>query len=216
MEETELRIPISESDVRKLKVGTAVYVSGTIHTMCDKAHRRAVEILERKEGLPFDLQNGAIWHCGPLTSRKGGKWEVLSAGPESSSRFTELGARLVERAKVRITIGKGTMGSPMIRALKNFGGIYLLGTGGCAAFYASKVLSVEAVHWEEFGMVQAVWALKAERLGPLIVGIDSEGNALAEIAMTKILKKTENILREENVDPGRTYIWWPRTVLHPL
>lgn len=210
--ETKVRLPISESDARKLKVGDRVYVSGIVHTMRDMGHRRVVEMMQRGERLPFNLKDGAIWHCGPIVKKINDKWEIMSAGPTSSSRFTELGARLVKELHVRLTIGKGAMGLPMINALKDVGGVYLVATGGCAALYAKNVVNVENVHWLELGMPEATWVLKVYQLGPLIVGIDSEGNALAQMVLDKVRTRIEDIYKEENIDPTRTYVWWPKNI----
>jgi len=212
MTEKEINLPASESDVRRLKVGDIVYVSGIVHTMRDMGHRRVIEMIQRGEKPPFNLRNGAIWHCGPITRKVNDKWEIVSAGPTSSSRFTELGAKLVEELNVRLTIGKGTMGAAMIKALRDVGGAYLIATGGCAALYAKEVVNVENVHWLELGMPEAVWILKVEKLGPLVVGIDSGGNALAQIVLSKVLTRIEDIYREENVDSTRTYVWWPKKI----
>jgi len=210
--ETRVQLPVSERDVRKLKVGDIVYVSGTVHTMRDMGHRRVIEMIKRGESPPFNLKNGALWHCGPIARKVNGKWEIVAAGPTSSSRFTELGARLVEELHVRLTIGKGTMGTAMINALKDVGGVYLVATGGCAALYAKKVVNVENVHWLDLGMPEATWVLRVDQLGPLIVGIDSEGNALAQIVLKDVRKRVEKIYEKENIDPKRTYVWWPKKI----
>jgi len=210
--EVKVHLPISEREVRKLKVGDIVYVSGIVHTMRDMGHRRVVEMIQRGEGLPFNLKNGAIWHCGPITRKVNEKWEIMAAGPTSSSRFTELGAILVKELYVRLTIGKGTMSTPMINALKDVGGAYLVATGGCAALYAKEVVSVEDVHWLDLGMPEATWVLRVEQLGPMVVGIDSKGNALAQMVLDNVRNRIEKIFKEENIDSTRTYVWWPKKI----
>ncbi|MEM3730415.1 MAG: FumA C-terminus/TtdB family hydratase beta subunit [Candidatus Bathyarchaeia archaeon] len=210
--EKEIRLPASEEDIRKLKVSDIVYVSGTVHTMRDMGHRRAVEIIKRGEKLPFDLKDGAIWHCGPIAKKVNDMWEIVAAGPTSSSRFTELGAELVRKQHVRLTIGKGTMGKNMIDALKEVGGVYLVATGGCAALYAKQVVKVENVYWLDLGMPEATWILKVDKLGPLVVGIDSHGNALEHLVLENVNKNINNIFSKENIDPSRTYVWWPKRI----
>ena len=212
MTETILNLPVSEKDVRKLKVGDHVYVTGIVNTMRDMGHRRVVEMTKKGEKLPFQLKDGAIWHCGPIVKKMDKEWKIMSAGPTSSSRFTELGARIVRDHHVRLTIGKGNMGIPMINALKDVGGVYLLATGGCAALYARNIKKVEAVHWLDLGMPEATWVLSVNRLGPLIVGIDSEGNSLAQIVRDKLRTRIKDIYKEENLDPERTYVWWPKKI----
>jgi fumarate hydratase subunit beta len=210
--EITINLPVSEKDVRKLKVGDHVYVNGIVHTMRDMGHRRVVELTKKGEKLPFNLKEGAIWHCGPIVKKKNRDWKIMSAGPTSSSRFTELGARIVKEHQVRLTIGKGNMGEPMVNALKETGGVYLLATGGCAALYAKNILKVDSVHWLDLGMPEATWILSVNRLGPLIVGIDSEGNSLAQIVRTKLRAKIKDIYKNENINPKRTYVWWPKKV----
>lgn len=213
MKETHLSIPVSENEVRKLRVGDKVFVSGIVQTMRDMAHRRAIEMLEKGKDLPFRLFEGAIWHCGPIARRKNRMWQILAAGPTSSSRFTELGAQLVTKLHVRITIGKGTMGEDMVTALRDVGGIYLLATGGCAALYARQVSEVVDVHWLDLGMPEAVWVLNVNRLGPLVVGIDSSGNTLYEITCNNARRSIEDTYRQEGVDVRKTCVWWPKNVV---
>jgi fumarate hydratase subunit beta len=212
MTEKKLQLPISESEVRKLRVEDIVYVSGTVHTMRDMGHRRAVEMTRNGERLPFNIKNGALWHCGPIVRRLKDVWRIVAAGPTSSSRFTELGAILVRDLQVRLTIGKGTMGTAMINALNNVGGVYLVATGGCAALYAKKVVSVENVYWLELGMPEATWVLKVDQLGPLVVGIDSEGNSISHLVLDNIRRRIEEIYKEENIGSKRTYVWWPKKI----
>jgi fumarate hydratase subunit beta len=208
----EIRLPTYEEVVRKLRVGDIVYVSGIVHTMRDMGHRRAVEMIKRGKELPFNLENGAIWHCGPIVRRVDNSWEVVAAGPTSSSRFTELGAELVRRQRVRLTIGKGTMGKSMVDALREVGGVYLIATGGCAALYAKQVVKVENVYWLDLGMPEATWVLRVERLGPLVVGIDSHGNSLEQIVLEKVRQNVSSIYSREKIDSSRSYVWWPKKI----
>jgi fumarate hydratase subunit beta len=209
---TMIQLPVSEKIVRKLRVGDIVFVSGIVYTMRDMGHRRISEMLKQGETPPFNLKDGGIWHCGPIARKVDDIWEILSAGPTSSSRFTELGPKLVEDLHVRLIIGKGTMGTPMINALKDVGGVYLLATGGCAALYAKKVVNVENVHWLDLGMPEATWILKVDQLGPLTVGIDSNGRTLSQMVLDNVSTRIEDIYKEEGIDSKRTYVWWPKQV----
>jgi fumarate hydratase subunit beta len=169
-------------------------------------------MMKRGEKPPFDLKEGTIWHCGPIVRKAQDKWEIVAAGPTSSSRFTELGAKLVEQLHVRVTIGKGTMGQPMIDALKHAGGIYLVATGGCAALYSKKVINVQNVHWLDLGIPEATWVLKVNQFGPLVVGIDSAGNSLEQQVLKNARIRIEEIFKEQNINPQRTYVWWPKKI----
>lgn len=212
MNETKINLPTSEDVMRKLQVGDIVYLSGTVHTMRDMGHRRTIEMVKRGEKIPFNLKDGALWHCGPIAKKVNNEWRIVSAGPTSSSRFTELGAELVKDLSVRITIGKGTMLQAMVNALKDVGGTYLVATGGCAALYAKQVTKVETVHWLDLGMPEAVWVLRVDQLGPLVVSIDSKGSSLTNIVLKDVRSRIDSICKDENIDPSRTYVWWPKEI----
>ena len=187
-------------------------MTGIAHTMRDMGHRRLIEMTKRGEKPPFDLKGGTIYHCGPIARKVQNKWEIVSAGPTSSSRFTELGARLVEQLQVRLTIGKGTMGQQMIDALREVGGVYLVATGGCAALYSQQVVKVEDVHWLDLGLPEAIWVLRVNQLGPLVVAIDAAGNTLEQRVLGEARTRVEEIFKELNIDPQRTYVWWPKKI----
>jgi tartrate/fumarate subfamily iron-sulfur-dependent hydro-lyase beta chain len=213
LKETFLSLHNSNREIRKLRAGDIVYVSGLLHTMRDMAHRRAVEMLNNGQDIPFSLVGGTIWHCGPIVSKKNERWQVLAAGPTSSSRLTELGARLVKELSIRIVIGKGNMGEAMVAALRKVGGCYLHATGGCAALYAKQISKVRDVYWSDLGMPEAVWVLDVENLGPLTVEIDSKGGTLHHNVYDNVRKSIQEIYRQEEVDARRTCIWWPRSLV---
>ncbi len=210
--EVYLELPVSEPQVRELRVGDIVYVSGVLYTMRDMAHRRAIEALRRGEKLPFELRDRGIWHCGPIVRRVDDRWEALAAGPTSSSRFTELGAELVKRAGLRLIIGKGTMGEPAIEAFRKHGGAYLVATGGCAALYASKIAEVKGVYWLDLGIPEAVWVFKVEELGPLTVGIDSHGSSSYVDLMESVRDNIEKVFSKYGIQKDRSYVWWPKII----
>ena len=207
-----INLPATESEVRSLKLGDIVYVTGIVYTMRDMGHRRLIEMIKRREEPPFDLRDGTVYHCGPIARKTQDEWEIVSAGPTSSSRFTELGADVVQQLQVRITIGKGTMGQPMIDALREVGGAYLVATGGCAALYSKQVMKVEDVHWLDLGLPEAIWVLRVNQLGPLVVAIDASGNTLAQRVLREARARVEETYKELNIDPQRTYVWWPKKV----
>ena len=208
--EKHLKIPSLEEDVRKLTIGDVVYLTGRMHTMRDMGHRRALDILNRGEKLPFSINEGCIWHCGPIARKENNEWKFLSAGPTSSSRFTELGAELIRRLKVRFTVGKGTMGKSTVDAMKDVGAVYLIATGGCAAVYAKKILNIDTVYWLDLGMPEATWVVNAKEFGPLVVGIDSKGNSLANNLIKEIQKNAPKIFDDLGIDYKRRYVWWPK------
>jgi fumarate hydratase subunit beta len=187
MTEFHLTTPLKRSDIEELSTGDIVYLTGTILTARDEAHARILELAGRGEELPFDLEGAAIYHCGPLMQEKEGKWEVVAAGPTTSARMSKMTPRLLEEYNVTALIGKGGMDN-VAGSLKGKC-VYLAFTGGCAALAAENISQVMAVHWPDLGMPEAVWVLKVENFGPLIVGIDSKGNDL----FSKIGEKARNV-----------------------
>jgi len=209
-----LSFPLTEEDVRSLEVGDIVYLTGTIHTVRDMGHARALEMLDRGEKLPFSLSDSAIWHAAPIVKQdETGKWHILSAGSTTSSRFTPLGSEIIRRLGMRCTIGKGTMYQEAVDTMQEVGSIYLNTTGGCAAMYAQQVEEVETVHWLDLGLPEAIWVMRVKEFGPLIVGIDSHGNSLYE-NMKKTLRANMHAEAEKaGVDLERNFSYMPLSIL---
>jgi fumarate hydratase subunit beta len=191
-----LKTPLSPEDVEKLEAGDIVYISGEILTARDEAHARILEFAENGVDLPFSLEGAVIYHCGPLMQQTGnGKeektgWKVVSAGPTTSGRMSKMTPPLLEAHNVRAVIGKGGMKN-VSEAMKDKC-VYLAYTGGCAALAAELIKEVKTVHWLDLGMPEAVWTLKVEEFGPLIVGIDSKGRDI----FAEVRKKAEKVLAE--------------------
>jgi tartrate/fumarate subfamily iron-sulfur-dependent hydro-lyase beta chain len=166
-----LRTPLREEEIRSLRVGDVVYLSGTLYTMRDMAHVRALEVLRRGEKLPFDLRGEVIYHCGPLLKGE----EVISAGPTTSMRMEGMEAELIRLTGLRGIIGKGGMGEKTAEALKKFGAVYMEVPGGAGALAARAINRVKEVHWRDLGDPEAVWLIEVEEFGPCVVTMDSSG-----------------------------------------
>lgn len=195
--EYRFRTPLSEEDVRKLKIGDIVYIDGIIYTGRDDVHIHALELAKEGKNPPVDFRNMVLFHCGPLMKKEGDEWKVVAAGPTTSSRMNDLEPEFIERFGVRAIIGKGGMSGPTAEAMKKYGAVYLSMTGGAAALAADAFKKVKGVEWLEFGMPEAIWILEAEGLGPLIVGIDAHGNSIyenVEKAVENNRKRAESIL----------------------
>ena len=171
--EYHLTIPLCKSDVTQLNAGDIIYLTGTVFTARDEAHARILEVEEKGEPLPFDLDGAVIYHCGPLMQQIDNKWRVVAAGPTTSGRMSKMTPSLLERFNVRALIGKGGMQN-VSESLKDRC-VYLAYTGGCAALAAESIKNVSNVHWLDLGMPEAVWELDVVEFGPLVVGIDSKG-----------------------------------------
>ena len=163
------KTPMNMDEIRELEVGDIVYLSGTIYTARDEAHKR---ILKEEEELPFDLNEAVIYHCGPIVLREGKRWRIISAGPTTSSRMNDLAPKIIEKYEIRAIIGKGGMGEKVREKLFQRG-VYMAYTGGAALLAASKIKEVLNVYWEDLGMAEAVWELEVRDFGPLIVTMDS-------------------------------------------
>ncbi len=210
--EFSIEMPASEELIRQLRVGDTVYLSGTLCTLRDMGHRRAVDALARGEELPFDLAAGGLWHSGPITRQEGGRWRILSAGPTTSSRFTPLGAQLIRQLGIRVIVGKGTMGLEAMAALKEVGGCFLNSTGGCAVLYANQVEEVVAVHWLDLGEPEAAWVVKVRDMGPLVVGIDSAGGSLFAEMRSRTAPNLAQIYQETGLEPAQKLAYLPKRV----
>jgi len=178
MAEYHLRTPLSEEDVRKLKVGDVVYVSGDMFTARDSAHRRALEYLAEGKEVPINMEGKALFHCGPLVKEVDGKCRIISAGPTTSMRMEIFEAKIIEKFHVRVVIGKGGMGSKTTEACKKFGAVYCAFTGGAGALAGKAIKWVKSVEWLDLGMPEALWVLDVEDFGPLTVAIDAYGKNL--------------------------------------
>jgi len=175
-----IETPISESQVRDLKVGDIVYLKGTIVTARDQAHKRMVESLEEQKRIPVDLNGLAMYHCGPIVRRSNDKWSVIAAGPTTSMRMEEFEEKIITDLKVRLIIGKGGMGKKTEQAMRKFGAAYGAFTGGAAVLAARRIKKVTQVEWLDLGMPEAVWVFEVEDFGPLIISIDAHGGNLFE------------------------------------
>jgi fumarate hydratase subunit beta len=211
--EMHLTLPLSEEQARNMQVGDIVYLSGTIYTMRDMGYRRAVDLLKSGEKLPFDVSQGAIWHCGPIARQKeNGTWEIVAAGSTTSSRFSQLGAEIIRRLGLRCTVGKGTMGKEAVDAMESVGSFFLNTTGGCAALYARQIETVSEVHWLDLGMPEAVWVMKVKGLGPLIVGIDAHGESLFQNIGQEMKKLLFEQYQNSNLDISHNFAYLPKRV----
>ena len=206
-----LNMPVSEEQVRTLRVGDTVFLTGYLYTLRDMAHRRAVDLLNEGGVLPVDLASGALWHCGPIAFQDAsGKWILSSAGSTTSSRVSTMGAELIRKLNLRITLGKGTMEQAAVDAMKDVGSIFLNSTGGCAALYAEQIEEIETVHWYDLGMPEAIWVMRAKNMGPFIVGVDTHGESLYANVRGKIRGRLDAVYDKYNLDKCHTYSYLPK------
>jgi tartrate/fumarate subfamily iron-sulfur-dependent hydro-lyase beta chain len=178
-----LQLPVSEAEIRKLKVNDVLYLSGTAVTARDQAHKRALDWHKEGKVLPVNFEGLAIFHCGPVMRKENGRWVAVAAGPTTSTRMDVFEGKFIEKFMPRIVIGKGGMGKRTADAMVKFGAVYCAFTGGAAVLAAKAIKSVVGVEWLDLGMPEAMWILEVEKFGPLVVAIDSHGhNLFADVA----------------------------------
>lgn len=182
----KLKTPISEEEIRKLQVNDVIYISGTVVTARDQAHRRALEYFKEGKPLPVNLEGLAVYHCGPAVKREGDKWVIVSAGPTTSTRMEIFEDEFIEKFKVRVIIGKGGMGPKTTEAMKKYGAVYAAFTGGAGALAAKSIKRLISLEWEDLGIPEALWILEVEDFGPLVIAIDSHGNNIFESVMKQV------------------------------
>jgi len=188
-----LKTPVKEEDVRRLRVGDTVYVSGDVFTARDSAHRRALEYYAEGRGLPIDIEGKVLFHCGPLVRERLGEYEVVSAGPTTSTRMELFMDEFIENFHTRVIIGKGGLSSRATEAMKRLGAAYCVFTGGAGVLAGRAVKRVKCVEWLDLGMAEALWLLEVEDFGPVIVAIDTHGNNLYADVEERVSKEREKI-----------------------
>jgi fumarate hydratase subunit beta len=174
----KFKTPISEEEIRKLRVNDVLYVSGMMFTARDQAHKRALEYFEQGKPLPLSLEGLTVFHCGPIVKKKEDRWTIVAAGPTTSTRMEIFEDEFIKNFKVRVVIGKGGMGERTTEAMAKYGAVYGAFTGGAAILAAKAIKNVRTVEWLDLGMPEAMWILEVEEFGPLAIAIDSYGNNL--------------------------------------
>jgi len=169
----KIQLPVSEKEIRKLRAGEVIAISGRIFTARDRVH----DFVMRKN-LPKNLEKLAVFHAGPIVIQKNKKWKIVAVGPTTSARLDIFTPEFLSKTGTKIIIGKSGMGEVTQKALQKFGAIYVHAIGGAAAFYADSIREVCGVDFlEEFGMPDAMWELEVENL-LAIVGMDSFGGKI--------------------------------------
>lgn len=202
----KITLPMTEEDVKKLKVGDNIYVTGNIVTARDDAHKHALSLHNKGEPLPVDFSKLGIYHAGPIMKTNDqGEYEMVAGGPTTSTRMEIFQDDFIEAFGSKLIIGKGGMGGRTTKAMEKYGAVYGMFTGGAALLAANMVKRIVEVHWLELlGMPECLWVLEVEDFGPLMIGIDSYGNnfftkndietkKVAEIAKSKIKSMLEGL-----------------------
>lgn len=171
--EKYITTPITEKTVSELHAGDYVYITGTIYTARDAAHKRLYEALQRGDEIPIDLKNNTLYYLGPSPAREG---QVIgSAGPTTSSRMDKYTPLLLEKG-LKGMIGKGKRSPEVIDAMEKNQAVYFAAIGGAGALLSKCIKKAEIIAYEDLG-TEAIRKLEVEKL-PVIVVIDSQRNNL--------------------------------------
>lgn len=193
MDKVVLTMPLKEEDMRSLKVGDVIYLTGHIFTARDMGHLKIRQLLEKGEELPKNFAGSAVFHAGPVCLKNNdGSWRLNVVGPTTSIRM-EPYADMVGRLGIRAVIGKGGMGQDTLDACEKYGYVYLQAAPGCAAKLAQGIRSIYDVTWFEMGMPEALWDLEAVEFGPLVVAMDTHQNSIYKKLKENAMQKLEEI-----------------------
>lgn len=179
-----ITVPLSEADARSLKAGDYVYLTGTIYTARDAAHKRLYEALAKGESLPIEMRNNVIYYMGPSPAREGRP--IGSAGPTTASRMDKYAPSLLDLG-LKGMIGKGKRSQEVKEAIVRNGAVYFAAVGGAGALLSKSITSSEVIAYDDLG-TEAIRKLTVTNF-PVIVVIDSEGNNLYETAITAYHKE---------------------------
>lgn len=189
MRKKVLTTPIKDEDLKDIKTGDLIYLTGTLVTCRDVAHRR---LIEKGVPLPVDLKGNAIFHAGPIVRDNGNEnYEIVSVGPTTSMRMEKFEKEFIAETGVKVIVGKGGMGKNTEEGCREHKALHVVFPAGNAVLAATKVERIKEVHWKDLGMPESLWVCEVKEFGPLIVSIDTEGNNVFEQNKVEFNKKKE-------------------------
>ena len=172
----QLQSPLAEADVRRLRAGDEVVISGVIYTARDMAHKRLCAALDAGEELPLELEGAVIYFVGPTPARPNAV--IGSAGPTTSSRMDPFSPRLLAHG-LRAMIGKGYRGAEVRSALQEHGAVHLATLGGAGALLSRHIVAAEVIAYEDLG-TEAIRRLEVIEF-PAVVAYDATGNSVYDM-----------------------------------
>ena len=198
MAEYHLTSPLTDDDVKKLKLGDTVYISGECFTCRSRLQKY---IFDEGNVLPFDTKDrNVLIHNGPIVVKENGKWRLVSFMPTSSIRFEKWGAKSVSDWNLKMIVGKTTMGKETAKMMKEKKCVHVSPRSVSPNLWIDSI-EVQDVHlYDELGRIEAAWFFKLNELGPFIVDIDCEGNNYFDKLDDKIQERKELALKELGID----------------
>lgn len=180
----KITTPLTDEVVESLRSGDLVKITGTVYTARDAAHKRLVELLDKGEKLPFDIEGQIIYFVGPTPAKPG---QVIgSAGPTSSYRMNIYTPRLIQVGQKGM-IGKSEMGPEVVAAMKEKKAVYFAAVGGAGALISKSIVASEVIAYEDLG-AEAIRKMTVKDF-PVIVAMDCHGGNLYKEGMAKYAKK---------------------------
>lgn len=181
-----IHTPLTEEKVKDLKAGDTVFITGTIYTARDAAHKRFIDSLKKGENLPFDIKDSIIYYVGPSPAKPGNV--IGAAGPTTSYRMDPYAPSLLDIG-LKGMIGKGVRDKAVIDSIKRNKGVYFAAIGGAAALISKSIVKSKIIAFEDL-QSEAVRKMKVEKL-PVVVAVDSKGNDIYELGKNEYLKECE-------------------------
>lgn len=179
-----INAPVKEEEIKNLRAGDYVYITGKIYTARDAAHKRIYDALKNDQHLPINMKNNIIYYLGPSPAREG---QVIgSAGPTTSSRMDKYAPALLDLG-LKGMIGKGKRSEEVKESIKKNGAVYFAAVGGAGALLSKRIIKSTIIAYDDLG-TEAIRELEVDQL-PVIVVMDSEGNNLYETAVDQFRKR---------------------------
>lgn len=179
-----MNVPMNREEASTLRAGDYVYLTGTIYSARDAAHKRMQEALREGKELPIDMKNNVIYYMGPSPAREGRP--IGSAGPTTASRMDKYAPELLDLGLIGM-VGKGKRSKEVIDAIVRNGAVYFAAIGGAGALLSRSIVKSEVVAYDDLG-TEAIRKLEVVNL-PVVVVIDCEGNNLYEAAILEYKKE---------------------------
>ena len=193
MPEYRLKTPLTEADVRQLRVGDAVRLDGVIFGVRDGS---LIHLFDKQNVAPCDWHGAALLHTAPNVRKLApGKYEPVCVGTTTSMRMDRFTEPLLRDYGVRAILGKGGLSQKSAELMRHYGAVYLSVTGGAAAMETLQIEEIEKVYWEEL-MPECIWQIRFNGLGPMTVGIDAHGGNLQDDVQSQAQAKVAELLRK--------------------
>ena len=198
MAEYHLTSPLTDEDVKKLKLGDTVYLSGECFTCRSRLQKY---IFDEGNVLPFDtMDRNILIHNGPIVVKEDGKWRLVSFMPTSSIRFEKWGAKSVDEWGLKMIVGKTTMGEKTAQMMKKKKCVHVSPRSVSPNLWIDSIEVQDVYLYDELGRIEAAWFFKMNELGPFIVDIDAEGNNYFDHLDKDIADRKEKALKKLGID----------------